>query len=145
MRKCYETNNIKETIELGFQLGKLMLGKKWIVGLKGDLGAGKTTFVKGVAKALEIKDRIKSPTFVLLKEFRGRKGDLVHVDAYRLEGKRIDDIGLSDYFDRVNIIIEWYDLIAKVLPRLDVVVDFQSQEGDKRRICCDFLGKKRKK
>ncbi|MFZ5392101.1 MAG: tRNA (adenosine(37)-N6)-threonylcarbamoyltransferase complex ATPase subunit type 1 TsaE [Patescibacteria group bacterium] len=135
MENCVITNTKEETMELGFRLGSKWLGKNKVVGLEGELGAGKTTFVKGLAKAMGVDQNIKSPTFVLLKEYSGKKGLLVHVDAYRLDGIKNDDLGLGDYFDRAIIIVEWYQLIENILPRVDVVVKFEHVAGGGRKIC----------
>ena len=137
--KCWETVSEEETVDLGKKFGRLIAGEKLIIGLEGDLGAGKTTFVKGVAWALGIKEKIKSPTFVLLKEYQGQRGDLVHVDAYRLASLDVDSLGLTDYFGQVNVIIEWYKIIEEALPQVDLVITFKNKGKDKREICwCDL-------
>lgn len=139
MENCVITKSKKETIELGFRLGSQWSGKNIVIGLNGDLGAGKTTFVKGLAKAIGIDQMIKSPTFVLQKEYQGKNGILVHVDAYRLEKIKTDDLGLSDYFGRAMIVVEWYYMIENILPRIDVVVKFDHIGDDNRRICWTYV------
>ena len=91
-----------------------------ILGLIGELGAGKTTFVKGLAKALGIKSRVVSPTFVIFKPYdvSNKKFEhFVHVDAYRVEGEELQDVGIEDYFEDGSVLaIEWADKIKKILP-----------------------------
>lgn len=91
-----------------------------ILGLIGELGAGKTTFVKGLAKALGIKSRVVSPTFVIFKPYHVNNKKfkhLVHVDAYRVEGEELQDVGIEDYFNDGSVLaIEWADKIKKILP-----------------------------
>lgn len=92
-----------------------------ILGLIGELGAGKTTFVKGLAKALGITSRVVSPTFVIFKPYhvKDKKFEhLVHVDAYRVEGEELQDVGIEDYFNDGSVLaIEWADKIKKILPQ----------------------------
>lgn len=104
IRKISE--NEADTINFGLEFAKI-LTQGDIVILNGDLGAGKTTFVKGLAKGLGVDSHIKSPTFVLIKEYQGSTR-LIHVDTYRLDEVDVEEIGLEDYIDGKNIIIiEW--------------------------------------
>jgi tRNA threonylcarbamoyladenosine biosynthesis protein TsaE len=91
------------------------------LGLIGPLGAGKTTLVQYLAKALGVKQTVNSPTFVLLKEYsiRGKFKKIIHIDAYRLSSEwALLEIGLADYLvDKKNlIVIEWADKVKKILP-----------------------------
>ncbi len=93
-----------------------------VICLNGELGSGKTVFVKGFAKALEVKETITSPTFSLIKEYNDGEMPLYHMDLYRLEDKK-NDIGLTDYFNRDGIcLIEWPEMLEEDLPeeRLDI-------------------------
>lgn len=105
MEKVIKTNSREETQALAYKLGA-SLNKGITILLIGDLGAGKTTFVQGLAKGLDVKSKVNSPTFVIMKEYQGRI-PLIHIDAYRLEG--IDqDLGFDDYSeDEVVKVIEW--------------------------------------
>lgn len=120
-----ETRGEDETKALGASLAALLTGGE-VLCLMGELGAGKTTFVQGLAQGLGIAEGVISPTFVLVREYAGRL-PLFHVDAYRLQGLPADEvqrqIGLWDYAERGGVVaIEWADLIADALPpeRLDI-------------------------
>lgn len=138
--KCKITTNRDQTIELGKSFGKMIENENIVVSLVGDLGSGKTTFMKGVAKSLGVKEEIKSPTFVVLKEYRTQFGDLVHVDAYRLPDN-FEDVGLTDYFDRAKVFIEWADNIEAILPKRYYQISFFHLDGDKRKICIKFINR----
>ena len=118
-RSVYTSNNLKETLDLGEAFSKeIKTGK--IVFLQGVLGAGKTAFAKGVARGLGIDDVVNSPTFTILKEYTGRL-NLVHIDAYRLEGIDSDSLGLYDLMTDDNLVlIEW----GEFLEDLDILFDY---------------------
>lgn len=114
MEKVIRINNLEETIELGNRLGRL-LKPNMLITLSGDLGAGKTTFTKGIGQGLEIKKIINSPTFTILKQYSGRLR-LSHFDAYRLEGQD-DDLGFEEIFDSDDVcVVEWANFIEDILP-----------------------------
>ena len=112
-----------------------------IIGLSGDLGGGKTTFVKGLAKGLGVRELVTSPTFVLMKEY----GILVHFDLYRLKNKKeIETIGLSDYLGKPDkiCVIEWAEKIKdclKKLPAKIIWVKFEYVGENKRKISVKTL------
>ncbi len=113
--------------------------------LSGDLGAGKTTFVKGLAKGLGITKNITSPTFVILKSYKtnGRGGirHLVHLDCYRMEDKSdAEGIGLPEYFKQKGtlVLIEWPEKIESILPRTTKYINFEYLEENSRKIRADF-------
>ncbi|MDD8048488.1 MAG: tRNA (adenosine(37)-N6)-threonylcarbamoyltransferase complex ATPase subunit type 1 TsaE [Thomasclavelia sp.] len=114
------TNNEKQTIELGYKLGSLIKPHSLIT-LSGDLGAGKTTFTKGIGKGMNITRVINSPTFTILKQYQGSK-NLSHFDAYRLEGQD-DELGFEEVFDSNDVcVVEWANFIENILPveRLEI-------------------------
>ena len=114
MQTVIRINNLDETIELGKQLGEL-LKPNMLITLSGNLGAGKTTFTKGIGLGLEIKKIINSPTFTILKQYQGRL-NLSHFDAYRLEGQD-DDLGFEEIFDSDDVcVVEWANFIEDILP-----------------------------
>ncbi|MBU0648153.1 tRNA (adenosine(37)-N6)-threonylcarbamoyltransferase complex ATPase subunit type 1 TsaE, partial [Patescibacteria group bacterium] len=118
----------------GEKIGRFLLGKKLVFCLEGDLGSGKTTFVKGVARGLGISEEVRSPTFVMLKEYGAGDEKLVHVDAYRL-GDDFEDIGLDDYFDQAIVMIEWANNIGGLLPEGTVKVGFEHLSENERQLC----------
>ena len=106
----YKSKNVEMTNNLASKLAKYIKGGDIIL-LNGDLGAGKTTFVKGFAKALGVKEAVTSPTFTLLKTYETKDFVIVHVDAYRLDGDTFDE--LEDYINEENVIfIEWSSCLA---------------------------------
>jgi len=106
-----------------------------VLSLIGDLGAGKTEFVKGLALGLGIDDDVTSPTFTILHEFRGRL-PLFHMDFYRLcEERELDEIGFDAYLNRGGICaIEWGDKFPNRLPPDAINVFFAIHPGDRREI-----------
>ncbi len=108
------TKNEEELINLGERLGTL-LQKNDVLILSGELGAGKTTFTKGLAKGLGIRQMIKSPTYTIVREYEGRL-PLFHLDVYRIEGDA-DSIDLDEFlFGGGVTVIEWGHLLGEDLP-----------------------------
>ncbi len=115
----HNTNNESELIALGEQFAQQLKGQTIII-LNGELGAGKTTFVKGIAKGLGITTPITSPTFNIVKEYEEK---LCHIDAYRLSN---EDVGIDDYIDRNFIVcIEWSSNIIDYIPYIDYEVNIE--------------------
>ena len=108
-----------------------------LVTLSGPLGAGKTTFVQGIARGLGVETEATSPTFVLILEHQGRL-PLLHLDAYRLEGQCFDairDAGVMDFLDREDAVkvVEWPERIADFLPRPRFAIVFSPGETNDER------------
>ena len=113
--KTLISNNFTETIEIGYKIGSL-LKEGDVLLLSGDLGAGKTTFTKGIGKALGINRTINSPTFTIVKEYNGTL-DLYHLDLYRLDGLN-NDFDLEDYIEGDGVcVIEWPFQVSEILPK----------------------------
>lgn len=137
----YISRNEKETYQIAAKLAKKLKGGE-IIALEGDLGAGKTTFVKGLAKALGIKQHVTSPTFVLMKVYAiSHKplaiSQLVHVDCYRLdEPQELFYLGLEEYLNKPEavVIIEWADKIRNYLKKFKKVIWITIKIKDKQRI-----------
>ncbi|MDR0403067.1 MAG: tRNA (adenosine(37)-N6)-threonylcarbamoyltransferase complex ATPase subunit type 1 TsaE [Treponema sp.] len=129
------SSSAEETIALGEKLaGVLRAGS--IVALNGGLGAGKTTLVKGIARALGIEDEITSPTYSIISEYEG-KIPLFHIDAYRLEGDEdFFSIGGAEILSGGDglALIEWSERISRSLPSGTITVKIEIMEGGKRRI-----------
>lgn len=132
--KIYKTFSENETRKLAQMLtSKITNG---IIALIGELGAGKTTFIQGFAKGLEIKEKIISPTFVLQRSHNipNTNRVLYHIDLYRLEGKKqLKQLGLDDLFnDSKNLVlIEWAEKL-KQLPKGSTIITI-NQEGSTKR------------
>lgn len=110
--------------------------------LIGDLGSGKTVFVKAFAHALGIDEHITSPTFNIIKEYEGGELPLYHMDVYRLEGK-CETIGFDDYFKKEGIcIIEWSDMICDCLPEERLQIDFKLIDENTRVLVLKPYGQK---
>ncbi len=112
------SNSAEETQRLGEAWGR-EAHPGWIVGLRGDLGAGKTQIVKGFARGLGVEARVQSPTFGLVHEYSGGRLPLFHLDLYRLENEeQIRRAGLEEYLYQKNgvTIIEWVDRWPQLLP-----------------------------
>lgn len=108
------TKNEEELLALGERLGNL-LKKNDVLILTGELGAGKTTFTKGLAKGLDIHQMVKSPTYTIVREYEGRL-PLYHLDVYRIEGDA-DSIDLDEFlFGGGVTVIEWGHLLGEYLP-----------------------------
>jgi len=144
------TSNYSETIDLGKSFAEEVLSSKkqkdkaLIIALKGDLGAGKTTFMQGFAQGLKIKDNILSPTFIIFNRYSlklDKFKNLYHFDCYRIE-KEEEVINLE--FEEIisnkeNIVcIEWPENIKGVIPEDAIFIKFNILEGDKRKIIIDY-------
>jgi len=129
----FTTSSAAETIDLGRTLA-LHLRAGDVVAFYGELGAGKTTMIKGVAAGLGVTDMVKSPSFVIATEYAGRL-PVYHIDLYRLEEKSdFESIGLETYIDGDGVcLIEWAERAEKILPDKAIRVRM-SVEGSGRRI-----------
>jgi len=138
MLKKYRTNNYKQTQKLGENFAKeilkLPLGKNAVVlGLKGNLGGGKTTFLQGFAKGFGVRGKILSPTFVVMKRFE----NFYHIDCYRLKGEKdMAELGFKEIIsDPKNIVaIEWPEKIKKILPKSTIYVEFKFADKNIREV-----------
>lgn len=114
----YITHNEQETFNFAKKYAANLTGGEVLL-LNGNLGAGKSVFVRGVAAGLKIKNRITSPTFVLMKVYKVLKNknitDFVHIDAYRVNAHDLFAIGIEEYLNnpRTVVIIEWGDKVKK--------------------------------
>jgi len=98
--------------------------------LEGQLGAGKTTFTKGIAEALGISRAVKSPTYTLIKEYTDGKFPLYHMDLYRLEDSEDEDLGLDDYFYGEGItVVEWGSFMKEDLPEEFIAVSINTSDN----------------
>ncbi|GAA5418030.1 tRNA threonylcarbamoyladenosine biosynthesis protein TsaE [Paraliobacillus ryukyuensis] len=144
------SHTTEETLKLAERLA-IFLRPGDVLTLQGDLGAGKTTFTKGLGTGLGVKRTINSPTFTIVKEYNGEL-PLYHMDVYRLE-ESDEDIGFDEYFAGDGItVVEWPQFIETFLPdnRLDIYlsrisdqerkIDFHPKGASFERICEELLG-----
>lgn len=129
------SHSAEETIQIAEQYAK-SLQKGDVVLLCGEMGAGKTVFVKGVARALGIDEEITSPTYAYMNDYGGK---LYHYDCYRLtSGAQAEALGLTDYFYADGIcVIEWSENIAEVLPKHCKKVTIRKLSEMEREIVCE--------
>ena len=131
-------NYERECELLGYSVSK-KLNKGDVVSLEGDLGSGKTTFIKGVLKGLDFNDDVTSPTFTLVNEYlAGIK--IIHIDFYRETNiNRWYNLGFNDYLNTDNILlIEWGNLIPELLPHNTQYIYFEHIDINKRRIHSNY-------
>ena len=131
----YFTKSEKETKDLAKKLAKKISG---VISLTGDLGAGKTTFTQGFAKGLGIKDKIISPTFVLIRQHKiDDKKIFYHIDLYRLENTQaLLHLGLKEICADPNniILIEWGEKAKNLLPKKQTKIYFEATDKTLRKI-----------
>ena len=132
----FASSSADETIALGVELAQLLTPPKLIL-LRGDLGAGKTTLVKGIAAALcaAEPDAVTSPTFTLVHEYAGPVR-VLHLDVYRLETERqLSTLGIEEMLESDDLVlIEWGEKFASLIESCDGVLDIESTGEDSRRI-----------
>ena len=135
MARRYVSNSEGETEDLGRRLG-LRLGPGAVVAYTGDLGAGKTAFTRGLARGLDISERVTSPTFTIVNEYEGGRLPLFHFDLYRLgSSDELFDIGWEDYLSRGGVCaVEWSENVADALEEDAIRVDLRRGESDGQRI-----------
>lgn len=132
------TISAEETRIIGAALGPVLLPGD-VISLSGDLGAGKTVFVQGLATSLGVQDRVTSPTFTIVHQYEARF-PIVHLDVYRLDSfQDLLDIGFEDFLDPAAIILlEWGEAVEQLLPRAHLRLDIHRGEDldrpDDRRL-----------
>jgi tRNA threonylcarbamoyladenosine biosynthesis protein TsaE len=112
-----------DTFSIGERLGQT-LERGDVVALTGELGAGKTVFVRGVCRGLDVENEVTSPSFTLMQEYQGRI-PVFHADLYRLDSlQEIEALGIEDYLDRGLLLVEWAEKGSAILPadRFDVIL-----------------------
>ena len=131
------TRSAQETIAFGRSLAELLSPPKMVL-LRGDLGAGKTTLVKGIATAFEAaaEDDVTSPTFTLVHEYRGPRANLYHIDLYRIDTQReLETLGLDDLRTENSILlIEWGDKFPRLQWDLEIALERECENGRHIRI-----------
>ena len=138
MKKENITSSSTETKKLAEKIVKEILKKRvkkraFVIGLEGELGSGKTTFIQGFAKGLGIKEKILSPTFVIMKKFN----NFYHIDCYRVQrSKELLDLGFKEIISSPQSIVavEWADKIKGIMPRNTLWINFKFIDEKKRKI-----------
>jgi len=138
----YITHSAEETIALGRELAPTLKDMRMVI-LRGDLGAGKTTLVKGIAEGLHAaqRDDITSPTFTLIHEFRGPEVTLYHVDLYRIETEReLLTLGLDELFAEPGnlVLLEWGEKFSRFQRERDVEIAIERRGEEERRFVVHF-------
>ena len=135
MEKVFVSSSREDTIKAAENLAEKFVGGE-VVLLSGELGAGKTVFVKGLAEGLGIDEEITSPTYAYMNDYGGV---LYHYDCYRLtSGAQAEALGLTDYFYADGIcVIEWSENIAEVLPKHCKKVTIRKLSETEREIVCE--------
>ena len=135
--KEFLTHSADETTELGRHLAAELRPPKLVV-LSGDLGAGKTTLIKGIAEGFQAasQENVTSPTFTLIHEYRGPGVNVYHVDLYRIETQReLDTLALDDLFDENSVVlIEWGEKFSRFLRARDVEIVIERMGENDRKI-----------
>jgi tRNA threonylcarbamoyladenosine biosynthesis protein TsaE len=136
--KRLRTRSVAGTLALGEMITELLQVPRLVV-LRGELGAGKTTLVKGMAAALGAAnaEEVTSPTFTLVHEYQGRKVRLFHLDLYRLETEQeLEGIGLWEMADAADalVLVEWGDKFASVMERADAEISIGQGEVENERL-----------
>jgi tRNA threonylcarbamoyladenosine biosynthesis protein TsaE len=128
----YQSTSSEDTYQLAEKLGSVVKPGT-VITLEGDLGAGKTTFTKGLAKGLGVQRNVNSPTFTIIKEYMGRL-PLYHMDVYRIESDS-EDLGFEEYFEGEGVtVVEWAHLISDHLPNERLAISIYHVTNNERRI-----------
>lgn len=141
----FETNKPKDTAKIATSLAKDLVNKApgskaLVVGFTGELGAGKTTFIKSFIRALGVKKKITSPTFLISRRFNLPRGSMYknvfHIDAYRISNNSgLSEIGIENIINNQGnmVLVEWADRMKHVLPKDMIWVKFKHGKGESQR------------
>jgi tRNA threonylcarbamoyladenosine biosynthesis protein TsaE len=127
-----ETERLGETLAAGLVAGDVVV-------LRGPLGSGKTCFVRGLARGLGAKSRVRSPSFTLLNEYRG-VFMLHHLDLYRIEGPEVDGLGLEEMVDEGALVVEWGEKLPAWLREEALTLDFEVLSERERAVTASAAG-----
>ena len=134
-KREFITRSPEETRKLGLILGKVLFAGD-VLALSGELGAGKTCFIQGVARGLGVEERyLVSPSFVIMRQYRGRL-PFYHIDLYRLSSEeQIDGLGLEEFLEGEGVsAVEWAERAPRLFPPGTIWIKIEFLEGDRRRI-----------
>ena len=144
----FTTHSAAETVALGRKLAAKLKPPKLVV-LSGELGAGKTTLVKGIAEGFEAAagEQVTSPTFTLIHEYRGPRANVFHVDLYRVDTEReLETLGLDDLLDeRSVILIEWGEKFSRFERERDAEIVLERKGENDRKVVFNAETRRKKK
>jgi tRNA threonylcarbamoyladenosine biosynthesis protein TsaE len=135
--KRFRSRSVAGTLALGERIGEILLPAPKLVVLRGEVGAGKTTLIKGIAASLgaAVEEDVTSPTFTLVHEYPGPKVRIYHLDLYRLETeKELATLGLEEMISEPDalVLVEWGERFESIVSRMDVEIAMEHGEGDER-------------
>lgn len=143
MKKKYRTQSEEETIALGVDFAK-RLSPGSIVALFGELGTGKTRFIKGICRGLGVHEHVASPTFTIVNEYNGTGIKVYHFDFYRMKSVlELQEIGFDEYLEDDGVcLIEWADRVQDFLPqhRYDVHMTLGNEENVREIVIDEVVG-----
>jgi tRNA threonylcarbamoyladenosine biosynthesis protein TsaE len=136
--KRFKTRSVNGTLAIAQTIAEMLPAPRVVI-LRGELGAGKTTLVKGWVEALGagVADEVTSPTFTLVHEYAGPKVKLFHLDVYRLETERqLATLGLEEMMSEPHavVLIEWGEKFSSIVDRADAEIAMEHLEGDERSL-----------
>jgi tRNA threonylcarbamoyladenosine biosynthesis protein TsaE len=135
--KRFRTRSVEGTLALGERIAEMLLPTPKLVVLRGEVGAGKTTLVKGIAAALgaATEDDVTSPTFTLVHEYAGPNVRVYHLDLYRLETeKELATLGIDEMAAEMDalVLVEWGERFESIVSRMDAEIAMEHGEGNER-------------
>ena len=139
IERRFKTRSVAGTLAIAERIAETLMPAPRLVILRGDLGAGKTTLVKGIAATLGAADpeEVTSPTFTLVHEYQGTKLRLYHLDLYRLETEReLATLGLEEMIEVPDalVLVEWGDKFPSILQRADAIISISPGENETERL-----------
>ena len=138
IKRTINIKNEEETKEFGLEIGQEAVPGQ-VIGLIGDLGTGKTTLTKYIARGLGVEENISSPTFMIVREYHGGRMPLYHFDVYRIgDPEELFDIGADEYFDGDGLcVVEWADMVMPQLPEdsMFICIEYGASDGERTYKC----------
>ena len=138
IKRTINIKNEEETKEFGLKIGQEAVPGQ-VIGLIGDLGTGKTTLTKYIARGLGVEENISSPTFMIVREYHGGRMPLYHFDVYRIgDPEELFDIGADEYFDGDGLcVVEWADMVMPQLPEdsMFICIEYGASDGERTYTC----------
>lgn len=138
IKRIIYINDEEDSKQFGFELGQNAVAGQ-VIALVGDLGTGKTTLTKSIARGLGITETVNSPTFTIVKEYYSGRIPLYHFDVYRIgDPDELFNIGADEYFDGSGLcVVEWADMVEEELPEdsLYIYIEYGEKEGERIYKC----------